>query len=226
MGDAKGTANAGYMTAHGPLPVTVPGAAKGWCDLHAKFGKLSLATVLAPAVRYAIQGFPVSEVIASEWGLPPNNSEMTSSGKYPTAIDGFMDTFTIDGKTPESGQLFRNPDLAETLRKIGLTDCQDFYNGSIAAVRWRVHVAPPLHTIRVAFAPSLAPLLLAPPSHHPRTVTFVPPPSRDGLLSLRVRTASFALRRCDVPFTFVASLTFPQKTNPRSPIGPVKLTLG
>lgn len=72
-----------FMTTHGPLPVTVPGAAKGWCDLHARFGKLPLPTILAPAVGYARNGFPVTPVIASDWTLPPNNAEMTSGGKVP-----------------------------------------------------------------------------------------------------------------------------------------------
>ena len=122
--------------------------------------------MLAPAVRYAIQGFPVSEVIASEWGLPPNNSEMTSAGKYPTAIDGFMSTFTIDGKAPKSGQLFRNPDLGETLRKIGLTACEEFYNGSIAAVRCRRACIAPAHPRTLA--PTASPLAPRSPLHHPR----------------------------------------------------------
>lgn len=52
-------APAGFMPTHGPLPVTVPGAPRGWCDLHAKFGRLPLSDVLAPAVRYAREGFPL-----------------------------------------------------------------------------------------------------------------------------------------------------------------------
>eukprot|EP00040_Diaphanoeca_grandis_P036514 m.233020 g.233020 ORF g.233020 m.233020 type:complete len:334 (+) comp33632_c0_seq4:158-1159(+) len=106
-----------FMTSSGPLPVTVPGAAKGWCDLHSQFGKLPLAQVLAPAVNYAINGFPVSEVIAWDWELPSNNSEMTSSGKYPDAINGFIETFTINGKAPTVGQIFKNPDLGESGRR-------------------------------------------------------------------------------------------------------------
>eukprot|EP00730_Choanoeca_flexa_P019711 TRINITY_DN9637_c0_g2_i2.p1 TRINITY_DN9637_c0_g2~~TRINITY_DN9637_c0_g2_i2.p1 ORF type:complete len:629 (+),score=142.66 TRINITY_DN9637_c0_g2_i2:9-1895(+) len=123
----------GNIPTHGPLPVSVPGAVKGWCDLHQRFGKLDFAAVLAPAIRYAREGFPVSEVIASDWGLPSNNSEMTSNGKYPKAIDGIMSTFTVDGKrAPRVGEIFRNRDLAESLEKIANTHCDDFYNGSIA----------------------------------------------------------------------------------------------
>eukprot|EP00038_Savillea_parva_P018238 m.22751 g.22751 ORF g.22751 m.22751 type:complete len:682 (+) comp4022_c0_seq1:119-2164(+) len=121
-----------YMTANGPLPVTVPGAARGWCDLHARFGKLPLSTVLAPAIKYATDGFPVSPVIASDWYIPQNDSEMTSGGKYPHALDGFMQTFTINGKIPQAGQLFHNPDLANTLTKIGMTNCTAFYEGEVA----------------------------------------------------------------------------------------------
>eukprot|EP00039_Didymoeca_costata_P010641 m.143992 g.143992 ORF g.143992 m.143992 type:complete len:670 (-) comp14907_c0_seq4:98-2107(-) len=121
------------MTTHGPLPVTVPGAVKGWCDLHSKFGVLPLSDILTPAIKYAREGFPVSEVIQSQWGLPENNSEMTSNGLYPNAIDGLLETFTINGKPPANGQIFKNPDLANSLQLIADTNCQDFYNGSIAS---------------------------------------------------------------------------------------------
>jgi gamma-glutamyltranspeptidase/glutathione hydrolase len=122
----------GYMPTHGPLPVTVPGAPRGWCDLHARFGKLPLATVLAPAIRYARQGFPVSPVIAGDWILPANSTEMTSGGKYPRAIDGLLHTFAVGGRAPKSGELFRNPDLANTLEAIANTNCSSFYEGDVA----------------------------------------------------------------------------------------------
>lgn len=112
---------------------TVSRAAKGWCDLHGRFGKLPLSTVLAPAVAYARGGFPVSPVIASEWEKTKNSTEVTSGGRFPRAIDGFLATFTINGSVPKAGQLFRNPDLARTLELIGSTNCTAFYNGSIAA---------------------------------------------------------------------------------------------
>lgn len=72
-----------FMPTKGPLSVTVPGAPMGWCDLHAKFGKLPLGTVLAPAVRYAREGFPVTEVIASEWELQRASGRHMSTAKMP-----------------------------------------------------------------------------------------------------------------------------------------------
>lgn len=57
-----GALGAEYLPMRGPLTVTVPGAAQGWCDLSERFGKLPLAQVLAPAIAYATEGFPVTEV--------------------------------------------------------------------------------------------------------------------------------------------------------------------
>ena len=72
----------------GPLPVSVPGAVDGWFELHEKFGKLPMATILTPAIEYARNGFPVSELIAYYWEM--NNNRI---GHY----DGFAETFLING---------------------------------------------------------------------------------------------------------------------------------
>ncbi|MCP3429802.1 gamma-glutamyltransferase, partial [Opacimonas viscosa] len=73
----------------GPLPVSVPGAVDGWFALHEKFGKLPMSALLTPSIKYAREGFPVSEVIAYYWQM---NKERI--GHY----DGFAETFLIDGK--------------------------------------------------------------------------------------------------------------------------------
>ena len=63
----------------GPLPVSVPGAVMGWCELHDKFGKLSWKELFAPAIKYAAEGFPVSPVIAGDWSLTPRSNAVVST---------------------------------------------------------------------------------------------------------------------------------------------------
>ena len=123
-----------YIPETGPLAVTVPGAPRGWCDLSTRFGKLPLATVLAPAIAYAVGGAPVPQVIASEWVLIANTSNVTSGGLFPQALDGFDATFTRnDGNggrsSPAAGDIFTNPALANTLRAIATEGCAAYYEG-------------------------------------------------------------------------------------------------
>ena len=107
----------------GPLPVTVPGAVRGWFDLHAKFGVLPMQKNLAPAIAYARNGHPVAETIAYYWNL-----SVPRLGKYP----GFNEQFTINGKAPVKGQLWKNPNLANTLQSIADGGPDAFYKGRIA----------------------------------------------------------------------------------------------
>jgi len=107
----------------GPLAVSVPGAVDGWYELHARYGSKPMAELLAPAIAYAEQGFPVTEVIAHVWAL---NAE--SRGEFP----GFADTFLPGGRAPEKGEMFRNPRLAATLREIAKGGRDAFYKGEIA----------------------------------------------------------------------------------------------
>ena len=106
----------------GPLSVSVPGAVAGWFALHEKFGKLPMRTILAPATRYAREGFPVSEVIAAAWQGSLHLQE------WP----GFKETFLPGGRAPKKGEIFRNPLLANTLRKIAEGGRDAFYEGDIA----------------------------------------------------------------------------------------------
>ncbi len=112
-----------YIPPYGPLPVTVPGCVDGWFELHARFGKLPMTDILAPTVKYAEEGFPVSEVIASGW-----RGGKATFGKYP----GFNDTYFPDGDGPQTGDVFRNPMLASTLTSIADKGRDEFYKGSIA----------------------------------------------------------------------------------------------
>lgn len=107
----------------GPLPVSVPGAVDGWFELHNKFGVLPVQDILTPAIRYAKQGFPVSELIAYYW---QKNAQRI--GQY----DGFADTFMPGGKVPQKGDIFKNPHLANTYEKIATGGADAFYKGDIA----------------------------------------------------------------------------------------------
>ncbi len=108
----------------GVLPISVPGTVDAWFELHDKFGKLSMSEDLAPAIQYAEEGFPVSEVIAYYWGR-----NVSVLGKQPGAI---VQTYTINGKAPAKGDIFRNPDLAHTYRLLSEKGRDVFYNGEIA----------------------------------------------------------------------------------------------
>ena len=108
---------------YGPLPVSVPGCVDGWFELHGKFGVLPMEEILAPTIRYARDGFPLSELIAYYWGR-----SVAVLGKYP----GITEQFTIDGRAPECGEIFRRPQLARTLERIVKGGRDVFYRGEIA----------------------------------------------------------------------------------------------
>ncbi|MEY2784090.1 MAG: hypothetical protein RL277_294, partial [Planctomycetota bacterium] len=107
----------------GPLPVSVPGCVDGWFELHRRFGKLPMAAVLAPAIRYAREGFPVSELIAHYW---------ERNGERLKDYENFAATFLPDGRAPRTGELFRNPLLASVLEDIAKEGRDAFYKGEIA----------------------------------------------------------------------------------------------
>ncbi|GBL03708.1 gamma-glutamyltransferase [Glaciecola sp. KUL10] len=111
------------IPAFGALPVSVPGAVDGWFMLNERFGSKSMQELLSPAIAYARNGFPVSELIA--YYFERNQARI---GEYP----GFNETFTINGKTPRKGQIFKNPNLATTYEKIATGGRDAFYKGDIA----------------------------------------------------------------------------------------------
>ena len=108
---------------YGPLPVSVPGAVDGWFELHGRFGTVPMAELLAPAIRYAREGFPVTEEIARLFVI--NEKRI---GHYP----GFAETFMTRGRVPQKGEVFRNPRLADTLEAIAEGGRDAFYKGDIA----------------------------------------------------------------------------------------------
>jgi len=110
---------------HGPLPVNVPGAVDGWFALHDRFGKLPMKENLAGAIRYAREGFPVTELIARYWQL-----SVPALSQFP----GFREQMTIDGRAPEKGEIWKKPNLANTLQAIADGGRDAFYKGRIAHV--------------------------------------------------------------------------------------------
>lgn len=108
----------------GPLPVTVPGCVDGWFELHEKFGRLPIKKVLAPAIRYADEGFPVSELIAYYWERGGNVLK-----DYPN----FASVFLPHGKAPKKGDIFSNPQLASTYRILAEEGRDSFYRGELAS---------------------------------------------------------------------------------------------
>ncbi|HET7511382.1 MAG TPA: gamma-glutamyltransferase [Chthoniobacterales bacterium] len=115
-----------FIPPTGMLPISVPGTVDAWSELHKKFGKLSLGEDLAPAIQYAEEGFPVTQLIAFYWEK--------SVPLYKGLPGAFLETYTLDGKgrAPREGDIFKNPALAHTLRLIGEKGRDAFYKGEIA----------------------------------------------------------------------------------------------
>ncbi|WP_419149682.1 gamma-glutamyltransferase [Pseudoalteromonas 'SMAR'] len=111
------------IPSYGPLPVSVPGAVDGWFELHKKFGKLPMATLLAPSIDYARSGFPVSELIAYYM-----QRSVSARAEYP----GFKEVFMPDGAMPKKGEIFKNPALANTYELLAKQGRDAFYKGEIA----------------------------------------------------------------------------------------------
>ena len=112
------------MPATGILTVTVPGAVAGWDVLHSRFGRIPLATVLAPAIHYAREGFPVTEVDARMWAV--NESVLLGD-------PGARATYLPGGHAPRAGAVFRNADLAASLERIAAHGRDGYYRGPTAA---------------------------------------------------------------------------------------------
>ncbi|HUG11647.1 MAG TPA: gamma-glutamyltransferase [Opitutaceae bacterium] len=107
----------------GMLPISVPGAVDGWFELHAKFGKLPMDQVLAPAIQYAEEGFPLTELIAFYWQFAARFKDFPGAA-YATWMPG--------GVAPKKGDIFKNPDLAATYRALATGGRDAFYKGGIA----------------------------------------------------------------------------------------------
>ena len=113
----------GTIPLYSPFAWTVPGAVDGWFELHAKFGKLPIADLLAPAIRAAAEGEPVPEVMASDWAA----AEPRMKG-----LPGFADVYLPGGRAPREGEIFRNPALARAYEAIAKGGRDAYYRGPIA----------------------------------------------------------------------------------------------
>jgi len=111
------------IPAYGPLPVSVPGAVDGWVKLHERFGNKKFSTLFEPTIAYAIDGFPVSELIAYY---------LDGSAKRFADYPNFKDVWMKNGSTPKKGEIFKNPELANTLEEISKTKRKSFYEGQLA----------------------------------------------------------------------------------------------
>ena len=107
----------------GPLAISTPGTVDGWFMMHEKFGKLPMTDILAPAIRYGRNGFPVSEVIAYE---------MATNYQNKVDFPGFAETYLPNGRPPKKGEIFINTDLANTYEQIATKGRDVFYKGEIA----------------------------------------------------------------------------------------------
>jgi len=112
----------GQIPPYGPLPISVPGCVDGWYELHAKFGRLPMSKVLAPAIQYAKEGFPLSELIAYYWGL---------GCRVHQDDPGFADVFMPGGVIPKKGDIFKNPALASTYEAIARGGRDAFYRAEL-----------------------------------------------------------------------------------------------
>jgi gamma-glutamyltranspeptidase/glutathione hydrolase len=112
------------IPAYDLLSVSVPGAVDGWFEMHDRFGSTSMDDILSEPIWYAENGFPVSEAISASW----RRSASFLSGQ-PGA---FEETFTIDGRGPEKGEIFNNPDLGNTFRLLAEEGRDAFYRGEIS----------------------------------------------------------------------------------------------
>jgi gamma-glutamyltranspeptidase/glutathione hydrolase len=112
-----------FIPSYGPLPVSVPGCVDGWYEMHDMFGRLPMKDLLQPAIGYARDGFPVTEVIA--YYMDKGTALLKD---YPNIKEVYMP----NGKAPAKGEIFKNPLLANTLEKIANGGRNEFYRGSIA----------------------------------------------------------------------------------------------
>lgn len=111
------------MPRSGAETVTVPGALSGWAALLERYGTIPLARALAPTIRLAEEGFPVTPVIAKEWAVLGEALKADSGGSSTLLLDG--------GRAPSAGEWFSNPDLARTLREIASDGPAAFYGGAV-----------------------------------------------------------------------------------------------
>jgi len=157
--------------------VTVPGAVAGWNALHDRFGKLPLKDVLAPAIYYAGQGFPVPELDHEYWSRAPEIFSRDPEGQK---------TYLPKGQAPALGEIFRNPNLRKALSLIAQQGADAYYKGEIAQAILRTSQA---HggTLSAADLADFRPEWVEPISTHYRGWTvYELPPNGQGMAALEM----------------------------------------
>ena len=119
----------GKMPRRGWAPVTVPGAPAAWAEINKRFGRMKLSDVLAPAVRYAEEGYPCAPNLAEAW---KNDYKAYKDEFVGECFNAWFDTFAPGMRPPAAGDMVRLPDHADTLQAIGETDAEAFYTGDLA----------------------------------------------------------------------------------------------
>lgn len=109
---------------YGVLPISVPGAVDGWFTLHERLGSMPMKELLAPSIKYAEEGFPVSQLIAYYWQI--------GAQIHSDRPGAFKEEMTINGRGPEVGEIMKRPVLADTYRLLAEKGRDAFYEGEIA----------------------------------------------------------------------------------------------
>ena len=118
------------MPINGWLPTMVPGAPAAWAALRRRFGRLSMAELMAPAIQYAREGFPVPLNVHRLW-VGEAERFKAAAEKEPAVFAPWLAYFTKDGEAYGPGELFRLPDYADTLERLAATDCESYYRGEL-----------------------------------------------------------------------------------------------
>ena len=121
----------GKMPIYGWTPITVPGAPKAWAELSKRFGNLTLEQTLAPAVKYAREGYPCSPNLAKMWQRAYDKFS-TVSADNPEVFAEWFETFAPLGRAYRAGEIIKLPNHAKTLEAIGKTNGEAFYTGELA----------------------------------------------------------------------------------------------
>ena len=118
------------MPVNGWLPTMVPGAPAAWAALRRRFGRLSMAELMAPAIQYAREGFPVPLNVHRLW-VGEAERFKAAAEREPAVFAPWLAYFTKDGEAYGPGELFRLPDYADTLERLAATDCESYYRGEL-----------------------------------------------------------------------------------------------
>lgn len=117
------------MPVHGVVPITVPGVPAAWVELSKKFGRLPLSEVLAPAINYAEEGYPLTPILGHYWKLAYKRFKTNLTGPE---FEEWFKVFAPDGRAPEIGEMWKSAGHASTLRSIAESEGKSFYEGELA----------------------------------------------------------------------------------------------